>query len=176
MNLGEDSCPALCIRKGRQSKFNYRKDAPFRRQASVCLEVGRHYKSRHRRSLPTLSRRRKIGLARLIGCNLPRLLRSPVSLSGEKASQLNRYLNLPILALPHEQQPRAFFGRAITKMASEGQIMIRYICRFWNDQSGATAIEYGLIAAGIAVAIIATVQALGTNLNATFSSVSTALK
>jgi pilus assembly protein Flp/PilA len=37
-------------------------------------------------------------------------------------------------------------------------------------------IEYGLIAAGISVAIIATVQALGTNLNATFSSVSTALK
>jgi pilus assembly protein Flp/PilA len=45
-----------------------------------------------------------------------------------------------------------------------------------RDRSGATAIEYGLIAAGIAVAIIATVQALGTNLNATFSSVSTSLK
>jgi pilus assembly protein Flp/PilA len=47
---------------------------------------------------------------------------------------------------------------------------------FLSDESGATAIEYGLIAAGIAVAIIATVQALGTNLNATFSSVSSALK
>ena len=44
------------------------------------------------------------------------------------------------------------------------------------DESAATAIEYGLIAAGIAVAIIATVQALGTNLNTTFSTVSTALK
>ncbi len=42
--------------------------------------------------------------------------------------------------------------------------------------SAATAIEYGLIAAGISVAIIAVVQALGTNLNTTFSSVSTALK
>ena len=50
------------------------------------------------------------------------------------------------------------------------------ISQFIRDESGATAIEYGLIAAGIAVAIIATVQALGTNLNATFSSVSTALK
>jgi pilus assembly protein Flp/PilA len=50
------------------------------------------------------------------------------------------------------------------------------IARFLKDRSGATAIEYGLIAAGIAVAIIATVQALGTNLNATFSSVSTSLK
>jgi pilus assembly protein Flp/PilA len=51
-----------------------------------------------------------------------------------------------------------------------------YIMRFIRDESGATAIEYGLIAAGIAVAIIATVQALGSNLNSTFTSVSTALK
>ncbi|HWS06637.1 MAG TPA: Flp family type IVb pilin [Xanthobacteraceae bacterium] len=48
--------------------------------------------------------------------------------------------------------------------------------RFVKDESGATAIEYGLIAAGISVAIIAVVQGLGTKLNATFSSVSTALK
>jgi pilus assembly protein Flp/PilA len=56
------------------------------------------------------------------------------------------------------------------------QSMRTSISQFIRDESGATAIEYGLIAAGIAVAIIATVQALGTNLNATFSSVSTALK
>ena len=54
--------------------------------------------------------------------------------------------------------------------------MPQHIVRFLQDQAGATAIEYGLIAAGIAVAIIVTVQALGTNLNTTFSSVSTALK
>ena len=48
--------------------------------------------------------------------------------------------------------------------------------RFLQDETGATAIEYGLIAAGIAVAIIVAVQTLGTNLNTTFSSVSTALK
>jgi pilus assembly protein Flp/PilA len=48
--------------------------------------------------------------------------------------------------------------------------------RFLNDEAGATAIEYGLIAAGIAVAIIAAVTALGSNLNTTFSSVSTAIK
>ncbi len=47
--------------------------------------------------------------------------------------------------------------------------------KFLADEHGATAIEYGLLAAGIAVAIIATVAALGTNLNTTFSSVSTAL-
>lgn len=54
--------------------------------------------------------------------------------------------------------------------------MMKLVMRFLADDTGATAIEYGLIAAGISVAIIATVQALGTNLNATFSSVSTALK
>lgn len=50
------------------------------------------------------------------------------------------------------------------------------ILRFLRDRSGATAIEYGLIAAGIAVAIIVAVETLGTNLNTTFSSVSTALQ
>ncbi len=50
------------------------------------------------------------------------------------------------------------------------------VSRFLRDDSGATAIEYGLIAAGIAVAIIAAVQALGTALTTTFGSVKTALK
>jgi pilus assembly protein Flp/PilA len=50
------------------------------------------------------------------------------------------------------------------------------VSRFFKDQSGATAIEYGLIAAGISVAIIAVVQGLGTSLKNTFSSVSSALQ
>ena len=49
------------------------------------------------------------------------------------------------------------------------------IIRFIRNESGATAIEYGLIAAGIAVAIIAVVNTLGTQLNATFTSISTQL-
>ena len=48
--------------------------------------------------------------------------------------------------------------------------------RFKNDESGATAIEYGLIAALIAVAIIAAVTTLGTKLTTTFGSVSAKLK
>jgi len=48
--------------------------------------------------------------------------------------------------------------------------------RFVKDESGATAIEYGLIAAGISVAIIAVVNGLGTKLNTTFGSISTQLK
>jgi pilus assembly protein Flp/PilA len=47
--------------------------------------------------------------------------------------------------------------------------------RFVKDNSGATAIEYGLIAAGISVAIIAVVNGLGTSLNAKFTSISTQL-
>ena len=54
--------------------------------------------------------------------------------------------------------------------------MTSLINRFAKDESGATAIEYGLIAAGISVAIIAVVQGLGSNLKSTFSSVSSALK
>jgi pilus assembly protein Flp/PilA len=47
--------------------------------------------------------------------------------------------------------------------------------RFTRDKSGATAIEYGLIAAGISVAIIAVVNSLGVTLTNTFTSVSTQL-
>jgi pilus assembly protein Flp/PilA len=54
--------------------------------------------------------------------------------------------------------------------------MREVLARFFKDETGATAIEYGLIAAGISVAIIVAVETLGTNLNTTFTSVSTALK
>ncbi|HEY2183581.1 MAG TPA: Flp family type IVb pilin, partial [Xanthobacteraceae bacterium] len=47
---------------------------------------------------------------------------------------------------------------------------------FIRDETGATAIEYGLIAAGISVAIIVAVTSLGSSLNTTFTSVQTALK
>ena len=53
--------------------------------------------------------------------------------------------------------------------------MLKMLTAFANDESGATAIEYGLIAAGISVAIIAVVQGLGSKLNSTFTSVQNAL-
>jgi pilus assembly protein Flp/PilA len=46
------------------------------------------------------------------------------------------------------------------------------VTKFLKDESGATAIEYGLIAAGISVAIIAVVQGLGTKLSTTFETIS----
>jgi pilus assembly protein Flp/PilA len=57
-----------------------------------------------------------------------------------------------------------------------GMPMKNLFVRFVNDESAATAIEYGLIAAGISVAIIAVVNGLGSNLNAKFNTISTQLK
>ena len=50
------------------------------------------------------------------------------------------------------------------------------VLRLLKDESGATAIEYGLIAAGISVAIIVAVASVGSGLNTTFTSLQTALK
>jgi pilus assembly protein Flp/PilA len=50
------------------------------------------------------------------------------------------------------------------------------IRKFLADETGATAIEYGLIAAGIALAIIAAVNGLGTKLNSKFTSINSSLK
>lgn len=54
--------------------------------------------------------------------------------------------------------------------------MSKLISRFVRDESGATAIEYGLIAALIAVVIITALTTIGTNLNTKFGSVATALR
>jgi pilus assembly protein Flp/PilA len=54
--------------------------------------------------------------------------------------------------------------------------MSKLVTRFLRNEDGATAIEYGLIAAGIAVVIITAVQLVGTNLTTTFNSVANAVK
>jgi pilus assembly protein Flp/PilA len=54
--------------------------------------------------------------------------------------------------------------------------MKNLVSRFLKDESGATAIEYGLIAAGIAIAIITAVQGVGTKLSTNFTSIQTSLK
>ena len=54
--------------------------------------------------------------------------------------------------------------------------MKNLIKRFIADESGATAIEYGLIAAGIALAIIAVINGMGTKLNSKFTSINASLK
>jgi pilus assembly protein Flp/PilA len=54
--------------------------------------------------------------------------------------------------------------------------MSKLFVRFLNNESGATAIEYGLIAAGISLVIIAAVNGIGGKLSTTFSSINTSLK
>ena len=54
--------------------------------------------------------------------------------------------------------------------------VMRTVFRFKKDKKGATAIEYGLIAAGIAVAIVTVVGTVGTDLTSTFTTVSTELQ
>jgi pilus assembly protein Flp/PilA len=58
----------------------------------------------------------------------------------------------------------------------EFHIMKKLVSSFIKNESGATAIEYGLIAAGISLAIIAVVNGLGTTLNTKFTSINTSLK
>ena len=64
-------------------------------------------------------------------------------------------------------------GDRLISMEAELKIVIQ---KFLSDESGATAIEYGLIAAGISLAIIAVVNGLGTSLNDKFTSISSSLK
>jgi pilus assembly protein Flp/PilA len=63
----------------------------------------------------------------------------------------------------------------IASQSSEAELKCIFY-KFLSDQSGATAIEYGLIAAGISLAIIAAVNGLGSNLSGQFTSINTSLK
>ena len=53
---------------------------------------------------------------------------------------------------------------------------MRLLAKFWRDETGATAIEYGLIAAGISLAIISIINGLGSRLNTKFTSINSSLK
>jgi pilus assembly protein Flp/PilA len=53
---------------------------------------------------------------------------------------------------------------------------MKIFCKFLADESGATAIEYGLIAAGISLAIVAVMNGLGSKLNTKFTSINSSLK
>ena len=65
----------------------------------------------------------------------------------------------------------------LSKISVEAKLKLqRIFLTFLSDESGATAIEYGLIAAGISLAIIAVVNGLGTNLNTKFTDINNSLK
>jgi pilus assembly protein Flp/PilA len=64
----------------------------------------------------------------------------------------------------------------VRQQTEEAITMVQMLKDFLADESGATAIEYGLIAAGISLAIIAVVNGIGAKLNTKFSSINTSLK
>jgi pilus assembly protein Flp/PilA len=64
----------------------------------------------------------------------------------------------------------------VTQKTEVGTAMKSLISAFLKNESGATAIEYGLIAAGIAVAIITAVNGVGSSLSTVFGNISTSLK
>jgi pilus assembly protein Flp/PilA len=66
--------------------------------------------------------------------------------------------------------------RFVGKLKKRQDTMKAMVGNFWQDECGATAIEYGLIAAGISLAIIAAVNGLGTTLNEKFTSINSSLK
>jgi pilus assembly protein Flp/PilA len=101
---------------------------------------------------------------------LPRL-RSPFCRRGPfLAAFLCRFLPIDVTQL----KLLDWYARVSTHRGLNA--MSKLFARFLSDESGATAIEYGLIAAGISLAIIAAVNGLGTNLNTKFGSISTSLK
>jgi len=67
------------------------------------------------------------------------------------------------------------YASSVESLAVEGSRMRKLLQRFLRDEDGATAIEYGLIAAGISVAIITVVQGLGSKLSNTFSNIDSKL-
>ena len=64
----------------------------------------------------------------------------------------------------------------VLKVCEQECRMLRLVSRFLNDESGATAIEYCLIAVGLSIVIITAVNGIGSTLNTNFSSINTSLK
>lgn len=70
-----------------------------------------------------------------------------------------------------------FYGAERSRRQCQLEAKLQHhIKKFLADEAGATAIEYGLIAAGISLAIIAIVNSLGSNLNGMFTSINSSLK
>jgi pilus assembly protein Flp/PilA len=79
------------------------------------------------------------------------------------------------LYIGHERKQRRSVALPSLRSGRRSQVL-RLIVRFAKDETAATAIEYGLIAAGISLVIIAAVKGLGTKLNTTFTNINSSLR
>ena len=93
-----------------------------------------------------------------------------IDVSSEKS------LKLDVIVLCNFRSPRVFTGGDFGQQRIWRIGVKRIFLKFLSDQSGATAIEYGLIAAGIAVAIITAVNGVGSSLSTEFGNISSSLK
>jgi pilus assembly protein Flp/PilA len=83
----------------------------------------------------------------------------------------------PWVEIGHPLNAFAILGLLSPEPSSTLEFQMSKLCaRFLKDESAATAIEYGLIAAGISIAIVAVVNGLGTNLNTKFTDINNSLK
>jgi pilus assembly protein Flp/PilA len=89
---------------------------------------------------------------------------------------MRRPINEILTANSHHRAklPAAFTWGYLSR--AQGLAMKNLVQKFWADETAATAIEYGLIAAGISLAIIAVVNGIGAKLNTKFSSINSSLK
>jgi pilus assembly protein Flp/PilA len=93
------------------------------------------------------------------------------------AASFPRTSGLPVaLDLPKYEYFRGFGFTVVPRVGVHRLGMIALVRKFWADETAATAIEYGLIGAGISLAIIAVVNGIGAKLNTKFSSINSSLK
>jgi pilus assembly protein Flp/PilA len=85
------------------------------------------------------------------------------------------FLNEPVTS-PAVNTVEALRGRIPLASNRSFSVMRKLISRFLHDESGATAIEYCLIAVGISIVILAAVNGIGTTLNTNFTSINSSLK
>jgi pilus assembly protein Flp/PilA len=103
-----------------------------------------------------------VGLERVsLGCIVPAA--GPFSIKDNLIEQINQAVARPLVGFDPERP-----GGEL--------VMNAFLAKFVNDDRGATAIEYALIAGGISIVILVAVQGIGSTLNGSFTSVQTALK
>ena len=94
-----------------------------------------------------------------------------ICVARRRVDRVMRHLQVPFNATL-ERAPQKYGAMSF----NGSKALKRVFLKFLDDETGATAIEYGLIAAGISLAIIAAVNGLGSNLNGVFTSVNSSLK
>jgi pilus assembly protein Flp/PilA len=118
----------------------------------------------------SIGARRAAGINCRIACDRPGII-FPI---GRRSFRLN---HLRLWQTSCRLWHAACDGFRVARSTSKGHLkMVRVLKAFFADETGATAIEYGLIAAGISLAIIAAVNGLGSKLNTKFSAINSSLK